>query len=165
MKSSKKTAKRRAAAKSDVISKKITARTPPPMKRPPWKLLTADTLEQARKARGMSKAAWSRHLGVGVSTYWNWLKGLAVPPISKQRRLLAQVDAGSGLRAVNELRQQLTGQEGAAVGTLLTRLAPPADVLIQAVQAIMVSMASQGQLPPERAAEIARELRRSLSGQ
>lgn len=155
----------RAAAKSEKLAKKLSLRRPPPMRAPSWRLLTSDTLEDARKRRGMSKAAWSRLLGVGVSTYWNWLRGYAVPPLSRQRRLLQQCDAETGLQNASAMRAMIEESGGAATPATLRSLRPSGDALVQAVQAIMTSLAAQGKLDPERAPEIARDLRRSLAGE
>jgi len=146
----------------------------PSTKAPAWVEVTAGALEAARKRRSMSKAAWARYLGVGLSTYWNWVRGLNTPTRTRQRRLLAVLDAASGLALVGQRQADaVTGAEpargGAETATFMTvrGLQAPEAVTAAAVQgvtAVMAAMAAAGKLDPKDAPGLATTLLAALLG-
>ena len=146
-------------------------------KQPAWVEVTANALEAARKRRSMSKAAWARYLGVGLSTYWNWVRGLNVPTRSRQRRLLAVLDAASGLALVGQRQADgVTGATGtppaqgqAETATFMSvrGLTAPESVqaaAVQGVTAVMAAMASAGKLDASEAPALATAMLGALLG-
>jgi DNA-binding transcriptional regulator YiaG len=147
---------------------------------PGWHEITAEALEAARKRRGMSKAAWARYLGVGLSTYWNWVRGLNVPARTRQRRLLAVLDAASGLALVAQrAADSVTGAESqapTAAGTAETAtfmsvrgLAGFASESVHAaavsgVTAVLAAMAGTGKLSADAAPALATAMLSALLG-
>lgn len=76
------------------VTGKTTGKKPggQPGKRPrAWTMLVFDDLEEWRQASGLPKKRAAEALGVTNSTYHNWARGIAIPNINTQVRLVEQI--------------------------------------------------------------------------